>query len=667
MPADRAWSLLTRLSHATAELRREHDLAGWSGVIASLVSEIGLDRVRLDDESPGSDRTFGGFLTSILFDAARGEQVAGLVRERLKLADFLSELTDLLEHQRLPPRRREEGRVRVLSAEQVRNLDVPRLFLAGLTETSFPRHRSDDCLYSERDRQELNDCGLSLGHRAVRSQEELLMFYGIVTRVRRQLVLTYPVVTDEGQPLSRSPYLSSICELFDPTALEIQLEEQLDPIPPLERVLSSADCRVRGMADALDGRPALFRTVCEEQRAARHCLAAVDMNARRFQTRGLTNYEGMLENPRNIERIQEHFSSDHEFSATQLEAYAECPFRFLIKHVLKLEPPVVPGVETDYARRGSLVHDLLAGLHRTLFADGGEAGGSQSVPRGEDVAAKFQQLLETELKTHASAGTVQRALERIEQRLLAEWGEAYGRQWNDYVATLPRDADRPPLPALFEAAFGAAMPASSDNDNLLASVPDSLIDKPADGTRSVPGTLGAAAFPPLIFGTAESAVRVGGRIDRIDVGLVEGRAVFTVIDYKTGRRARASFDTAETGRTLQLALYALAVLRLEIAGPQAQPWQMGYWHLRETGFISDAKTKKSKPGEPLLAIDDAVWSALVQTLDEIIPRLAAGIRTGKFPVDNADPHCTSGCPYNTICRVAQIRSLPESLLKFPAS
>jgi RecB family exonuclease len=169
----------------------------------------------------------------------------------------------------------------------------------------------------------------------------------------------------------------------------------------------------------------------------------------------------------------------------------------------------------------------------------------------------------------------------------------------------------------------------------------------------------------LIFGTAEQAVRVGGRIDRIDVGLVEGRAVFTVIDYKTGRRAKASFDTVETGRTLQLALYALAVSRLEMAGPQAQPWQIGYWHIRETGFVSDANTKRAKPGEPLPPIDEAVWSALVGTLDEIILRLAAGIRSGKFPVYNVDEHCTSGCPYNTICRVAQIRSLPETLQKFP--
>jgi ATP-dependent helicase/DNAse subunit B len=658
-PARRAWLLLTRLSQALADLRREHTLAGWSAVIASLLRDINLDHVPLDEQSPVSGRTFGTFLTSVLFDAARAEQVNGVEQQQIPLAEFLNELTDLLDHQRLPPRGSETGCVRVLSAEQVRNLDIPHLFLAGLTETSFPRQRSDDCLYSEGDRQELIKCGLALGHRTLRGQEELLMFYGVVTRARQQLVLTYPLVTDDGQPLSRSPYLSSICDLFEESALPVGLEEQLDPVPKRDRVLSPADCRVFGMAEALAGRPALFRSVCEGQPAARHCLAAVDMNVRRFQTPGLTNFEGVLENPRNIEWIRSRFSPEHEFSATQLEAFATCPFRFLIEHVLQLDAPIVPGVETDYAQRGSLVHELLAELHRTLQAGGAVAGQSPIIPRGEEVAAAFRNLLVSRLKTRAPAGSVHHALERIEQRLLEEWADAYGRQWDDFVATLPRDQERPPLPAQYEAAFGSARAAPVLDQEISAAIPVIKEDDSATGARST--------VPPLVFGEAHDSVRVAGRIDRIDVGLIDGKLVFTVIDYKTGRNRKASFDSLETGRVLQLALYAFAVRQLEIVGPDAQPWQMGYWHIRETGFTSAAGMKKPRAGEPLLPIDDATWLERARLLEQQIVRLAAGIRSGSFPVYNIDQQCMSGCPCNTICRVAQLRALPESLGKTPAS
>jgi ATP-dependent helicase/DNAse subunit B len=634
--ADHAHRLLVKLSDACGELRRPHDLEGWSRVMASLVRELGFGRSPVDEGLPAEGRRFGEMLASIQFDAARAERVAGIAPVQLTLREFVDELTDLIERQRLFPRTREEGRVRVLSAEQVRNLDVPYLFLAGLNETSFPRSRNDDCLYSEGERQELNRHGLSLGDRTLRAQEELLMFYGVVTRARKQLVLTYPVVSDDGQPLSPSPYLSALRDLFDSDALKLQLEEQLDPVPRHERVLSPSDARVRGMFDAREGRPELFRAVCETQPSAVNCLAAIEMNVRRFHTRGFSNFEGLLENPRNIELLQARFSESHEFSATQLEAYAQCPFRFLVSQVLQKEPLVVPGVETDFGRRGTLVHDVLADLHRVLLEKRETASEGEARLRGEDVGQMFQKLLEEKLRARFAASHVQQALERIEQRLLAEWGVAYGQQWDEFVTGLPREGNTPPLPARFETAFGT----------------------PRTGSEPVSENL-----PPLVFGSGSEAVRVGGRIDRIDVGQVDGRTVYTVIDYKTGRSSREKIDSVESGRKLQLVLYTLAVARLEIAGPEGKPWQMGYWHVKETGFAPDIKQKGTKAGEPLPPLDEAVWQSLVQTLEQVIPRLAAGIRAGRFPVDNADETCTAGCPYNTVCRVAQIRALPEELGK----
>ena len=292
---------------------------------------------------------------------------------QLTLAEFAGELTDLVERQRLVPRGREEGHVRVLTAEQVRNLDIPYLFLAGLNERSFPQHRGDDCLYGEGERRDLNRHGLALGHRAQHVQEELLMFYGIVTRARKQLVLTYPTVSTDGQPLSPSPYVSGLIDLFDPAALKNGLEEQLDPVPRRERILSSADARVHGMSEALAGRPGLFRAVCGKRKhgwrigAGGPQLPGGDRDERApVSHAGLHNYEGRLNNPRNIELLRQRFSPEREFSATQLEAYARCPFRFFMSQVLAIEPSAAPDIETDYGRRGTLIHEILAELHQAL-------------------------------------------------------------------------------------------------------------------------------------------------------------------------------------------------------------------------------------------------------------------------------------------------------------
>jgi hypothetical protein len=90
---------------------------------------------------------------------------------------------------------------------------------------------------------------------------------------------------------------------------------------------------------------------------------------------------------------------------------------------------------------------------------------------------------------------------------------------------------------------------------------------------------------------------------------------------------------------------------------------MGYWHIRETGFVSGINRRKPKPGEPHPPLEASIWETLVRTLEDIVPRLASGIRAGRFPVYNADDQCTARCPYQTVCRVTQIRALPDEMDK----
>jgi hypothetical protein len=107
-------------------------------------------------------------------------------------------------------------------------------------------------------------------------------------------------------------------------------------------------------------------------------------------------------------------------------------------------------------------------------------------------------------------------------------------------------------------------------------------------------------------------------------------------------------------------MYTLAVSRLAIVGEGAAPYQMGFWSIRESGFVAGLKQRGRKGLDPL---DAVVLEALDQTLDALIPRLAAGIRDGKFPVYNTDEQCTRFCPYSTVCRVGQIRPIQDLMDK----
>jgi ATP-dependent helicase/DNAse subunit B len=637
---ERAEALLLRLSDELQPLREPHLFSDWVSLVVSLGERLGMARF----QPPPAHRTAIDLqqdqqaweaFRETLYNAARAEAIWDRNPPPLSLSEFLSELTDLMQRQGIGHVAAEEGQVRVLQAAQVRNLDVPYLFVAGLTERGFPQQHSEGCLLDDNERRSLSGRGCGLHHRESRSAEEMLLFYSVVTRARRRLTLSYPAMNADGDPLSPSPYLLAVEDLFEPAGLQKSSEEQLDPLPPADRILGAADLRVRAMHEALDRQSGLFGALCQTPHLAAtglNIVAAVDAAVERFHLPEFSPHEGWLQNLGNRDSLQQRFSSEHEFSATQLEAYARCPFRFFLQYVLRVQPLETLELQADAGERGTLVHEILAELHRQLQTD--EEPDLSDGLSGSLISRRFQELLREKLGQRPATSDVQEALITIEQRALDEWGTAYSQQWGEYIASLP---DKLVLqPAMFEVPFGATQAAAEH-----ATEP---------------------AAPPLVFGQGESAVRIGGRIDRIDAGLCEGRPVFIVVDYKTGKMVSLVECGIEDGTVLQLALYTLAVQRLQLLGHKAWPYQMGYWRLRVRGYFSGLKIWADDEGR-LMEMDATIWEELQRQLEEIIPRLAAGIRSGQFPVFNSDLSCTTFCPYRTVCRVGQVRALPTQMMR----
>ncbi len=150
-----------------------------------------------------------------------------------------------------------------------------------------------------------------------------------------------------------------------------------------------------------------------------------------------------------------------------------------------------------------------------------------------------------------------------------------------------------------------------------------------------------------------------GRVDRIDLGKVAGQPVFNVVDYKSGKGGSLTDDSITSGVALQLPLYAMAIEEMLLVETHAVPWQAGYWRIQGSGF-----GKKSSL-EMYEASDDAPkptdrWKALRPQVLARLRALVHGIRNGEFPMHSANDQCTSICPFNTVCRVGQVRSLEKT-------
>jgi ATP-dependent helicase/DNAse subunit B len=322
---------------------------------------------------------------------------------------------------------------------------------------------------------------------------------------------------------------------------------------------------------------------------------ALLITADRLGGRTFSEYDGRLADPAAVAAIAARYNANYLFSASQLESYLTCPFQFFVKYVLGLSPVNErDDLDEDFIQRGNRLHRLLEELELRLAQEGGD--------REELCESVIRAELNAEWSSRSDADP---GLYAIERRRVEQSLRRYTRQMIRYQ-TEPKAL--PSRPARFEVAFG------SDSDD-------------GEGT------------PWLVIGEGPSAVRLQGKIDRVDVVETDGGTAFRVIDYKTG-----SCPPARDVRELvmvQLPLYALAVERLSLLGETGGLADLGYWALRDGGY------KKIKL--------DGNWPAERERLEARVVETAERLRSGLFVIQPKKDDCDRTCDYAMVCRIGQVR------------
>jgi ATP-dependent helicase/DNAse subunit B len=213
---------------------------------------------------------------------------------------------------------------------------------------------------------------------------------------------------------------------------------------------------------------------------------------------------------------------------------------------------------------------------------------------------------------------------RIEGKRLRRAAARYLTHWQKFVAPWAEEQITP-RPQLFEASFGL----------------------PTTGKNS--------SKPPLVLSADGVEVRLGGRIDRVDVAEIDGAFAFWIIDYKTGRGSYYTPGDLLEFRKLQLTLYALAVEDVLLADRQARPLGLAYW------LLTDSGPKPVVPGRQVTAwLKDAeLWQQMRQQLSAWVTKLATNIRQGNFALKPRSETCTETCDFAQVCRISQSRSVVE--------
>ena len=449
-------------------------------------------------------------------------------------------------------------RVQVAAPEAVRARRFEAVFVCGLQEGEFPRGESTEPFLSDDDRRAIAAAsGLVLPARGDRLDRERHLFYVCCSRAERVLALSSLFADEQGAPQVGSFLLEEVRDLF--TGLQ-----------PDRRSLSDVTW-------PLDDAP----TEAEWERAL--ALAAPD---------GEVSRPDGLHDP----AVLEDLAARTTFSASALEAFADCPVKWLVDRLLnpfELEPEPEPLV------RGSYAHAVLEATYRRLRAETGSAKVTpESLARAEEILLETMREKQPEFRISPKETRFRTAVRRLEFDLLRH---------------LRREAERGGVfePDALELSFG---------------MPDSEL-------------------PALSLG---DGVQVRGKIDRLDTW--NGYAAVT--DYKSGRNG---YPVArwEVDRRMQAALYMLAaeeLLGLQPAAgvyvPLADP-KKG----QPRGLVLDEVADELGEGYAAKDVRDA--AGVREELDRARSRvreIAARIQSGDVRPCPDTCAWNGGCSYPSICR-----------------
>ncbi len=295
---------------------------------------------------------------------------------------------------------------------------------------------------------------------------------------------------------------------------------------------------------------------------------------------------------------------DHVFSATELENYQACPYRFWAQHYLETSPRDSWTIELSPRDRGTLLHRVLEKTFQEFAAQS-----SLETPQVEILQRQASKHLDTEIQKKQSE------LPSLSPFLLSRQKESMERALKNFISGFweEKAKRRRLLPQYFEWGFGHRNP------------------------------------PLKLCG---GSILFKGRIDRIDVDAVS--KTFLVVDYKTSGGTTGS--QILSGRSFQLPLYILAVKRLLL--PDYEP--IG-------GLYCDLGTLEQKDGllhadrlpdfidlhpSSSTIVPAGVWDRFFEETESRVADVVAEIRQGHFP-SKKEP-CEDYCPYQDICRLRSL-------------
>jgi len=545
-------------------------------------------------------------------------------REGVKRGDIIGILRSVADTAEIPAVRDASG-VRIIGLYETRGVSFKNVYIGGLTETDFPRRSKQPVFLN-------GNVRAALGLRSIRDDksEERYLFRRLLS-VSGGITVSYPG-KDGDVDLLKSPYLVELerCAdiIFTPDAGKERFFTEKQLLMGIGRSAfgDAADEKVTAASKSIDDGNTMKRIT--------RAFEGLEIEKRR-KSDVLGEYDGIISSPELLEYIANSQISERDVTATRIDNYARCPFKyFCSRFLLGLDEPEDVQEDIDPRMTGEIVHEILKQFYCERISGPGDVAEAVTNENISDAGKRMLAIAKGKLRGVLEEGVfMERFVRDITGGLDADESDARPGRLRAFLDGEAKH-DLRMVPVFLEAEFNGEKPAELGPGRLVA--------------------------PPMAMKAGEISFRLGGKIDRIDKVTRGGADKYFVQDYKTGTPSKA--DLIKRGLDFQLVVYIIlassvfkidsivgaAYRKIESSGNEGKLdsliVRVEYVSTNENEFplILRAKSKDFYKG--------VQFEEFIEKSYERIGKIVTAVSKGIFSCGfETEPHCRI-CEFSGICR-----------------
>jgi ATP-dependent helicase/nuclease subunit B len=552
------------------------------------ISEVPINILKKNssvaDSAEENIRGFTGFIDTIT-------EVFNLLEEeygkdkKFGLTFFMDQMRTACGWARFNVKEKSNYGVQVTSFEEIRGLHFEYLFIGGMCDGDFPTRYQPEIFFS----------GSFKKQAAVHQTEERNLFYQTLCCWKKHLYFSYPL-SEGGRETVISTFLNDFEEVFEIS--EKSMENYSNSIYSHENAqIHFGKIAVGKLPDSISA-GYNYEKIIDKVRE------------------GKKQKNDFTESSSNVADILKSFESK-QYSISQLEMYAKCPFKFFVERVLGIQKVEEPTEDIEAVELGRILHSVLYEFYIKIRNEKIILAGCN-----EETFNKVKEIIFNIAAKEIERTAFKSPLAFFEKEKILGIGGNKDESIINRFLEEEREEESGYKPEYFEVSFGRLK--DDGSDKILSSKNPIQIDK----------------------------INLRGKIDRIEIS--EEDSAFNIVDYKLGG-AKPSFKELKDGISLQLPVYLYAakeLLNIKF-NKNYSPNEMIIYSLKYSldSFGKDIVSLNRRKDEEIKTIEQLIENT-IKHIKNYIEQISEG-KFGLSPHGNREQLVCRYCQFKSVCRVEE--------------